>query len=164
MNDHPILADGVARFAGEAIALVAAENQDVARRAAELVVVEYEELPGVFDPLAAMEPGAPRIHGDDNVFRKFHVEKGKGAGGFAEADVVLEHTYTTGYQVQAYLETQGMVAEPGEDGSMLVHGSMQCPFYVHDAVATALGLQQAKVQIVQRTTGGGFGGKEDVPS
>jgi CO/xanthine dehydrogenase Mo-binding subunit len=168
LGDHPVLADGVARFAGEAVALVAAESQDVARRAAELVTIDYDELPAVFDPLEAMKPDAPLVFAASpdgtNVFRKFDVVKGDVDRGFAEADVILEQTYRTGYQVQGYLEPQGMIAEPGEDGSMLVHGSMQCPFYVHDAVSTALGLPQAKVQIVQRTTGGGFGGKEDVPS
>lgn len=167
LPDYPFLAHDRARFIGEALALVVADTQDLARLAAEKVLVLTEELPFVTDPLLAMEPGAPEIYTGGqrtNVFRSFRIKRGDVERAFHEADVVVERSFRTGYQVQAYLETQGMVAEPGADGSITVHGSMQCPFYVHDAVAAATGLKQHKIRIVQRTTGGGFGGKEDVPS
>jgi CO/xanthine dehydrogenase Mo-binding subunit len=164
LQDHPVLADGECRFLGEAIAIVAGTTPEAAKRAAEAVVVEYEDLPSVTDPLEAMKPEAPRVFGEDNVFRKFVVKRGDPDRAFKDADVVFEGTYTTGYQAHAYLETQGMIAMPQADGGMHIVGSLQCPYYIHDAIAMAMGVPSNKVRIVQAPTGGGFGGKEDVPS
>ena len=164
LTDHPVFAESECKFLGEAIALVVATTPEAAKKAAEAVVVDYEELPAVTDPLEAMHPDAPRLFGDDNVFRKFQVLRGDADAAFASADAVVEGTFTTGYQAHAYLETQGMIAIPQADGGMHIVGSMQCPFYVHDAIAMTMGVSSNKVRIVQAPTGGGFGGKEDVPS
>lgn len=164
IHDHPFLADGVARFFGEAVALVVAESPEAARLAASLVALDCEELEAVTDPHEALKPGAVKVYGEDNIFAKYRIKKGDTALGLKEADVVVEGTFTTGYQVQAYLETQGMIAFPEPHGGVTVYGSMQCPYYVHDAVAACLGIPYNKVRIVQRATGGGFGGKEDVPA
>jgi xanthine dehydrogenase molybdopterin-binding subunit B len=91
------------------------------------------------------------------------IRKGDVGKGFAEADVVVEGEYRVGYQEHAYLEPQGMIAVPEENG-MAVYGTLQCPFYVQKAVAAVLGLPLSRVRVVQTATGGGFGGKEDVPS
>ncbi len=92
------------------------------------------------------------------------IRKGDVEEGFALADVIVEGEYRTGYQEHAYLETQGAIAVPDENGALTIYGSMQCPFYVQAAVARVIGLPLAKVRVVQTTTGGAFGGKEDVPS
>lgn len=167
-RDMPVLADGVVRYVGEPIALVAAETRAAAEDAAARARVAYEDLPAVFDPLQARAPGAPLValpHAaeDGNVFNYMVVRKGNVAQGFADADVIVEGEYEVGYQEHAYLEPQGVIAVP-EDGGMTVYGTMQCPFYVQNAVACALDLPLARVRIVQTATGGGFGGKEDVPS
>jgi CO/xanthine dehydrogenase Mo-binding subunit len=164
VHDQPFLPEGEALFQGQALAIVVAETPEAARRAAKLVEVDFEELPALTDPLKAMEPGALKLHGTDNVFSKYRVIKGDVEQGFREADVVVEGTFTTGQQMHAYLETQGMIAFPEAHGGMTVYGSMQCPYYVHDAVSQVLGVPMNKVRIVQRPTGGGFGGKEDVPA
>ncbi len=163
-DDHPVLADGIARFHGEAIALVAAESPEIAKKAASLVVLDLEELPAVDDMDEALESNDVLVFGSDNVFRSYHVKKGDGADGFAHADVTVEGTYDTGYQCHAYLECQGIIASPDGQGAIKVQGSMQCPYYVHDAIAMSLGLPKNRVRVVQSPTGGGFGGKEDVPS
>jgi len=161
-QDYPFLADKVAKFQGQAVGIVAAEDPLTAKRAADVVKIKYKELPAVFDPLEAMKKKSPKIYGKNNVFKKFTVKKGDIKK--AKADIEIEDTFTVNYQVHAYLETQGAIAVPRDDGGMNVYGSMQCPFYVQDAVAKVLGQPYNKVTIIQQTTGGAFGGKEDVPS
>ena len=82
----------------------------------------------------------------------------------AAADVVVEGTYRVGHQEQLYIENNAMIALPREDGGITVHGSLQCPYYVHRALIAGMGLDDAHVQVVQAETGGGFGGKEEYPS
>lgn len=164
LHDLPLLADGEAKFHGEPVALVAAETEEAAEEGARRVVVEYEELPPLLDPLEALDPSSPKIFGQDNIFKHWKVRRGDPDRAFAMADLIVENTYRTPYQEHAYLEPQGMLAIPTPDGGIEVTGSMQCPFYVREGVATVLGLPLAKVRVVQAVTGGGFGGKEDVPS
>ncbi len=163
-QDQPFLAESSVRFHAEAVALVAAETYLDAVRAAEAVRVEGVAGVPCIDPLEALNPSAPRIHGEDNIFKAYDIERGEVDRLMASADVRIETTYRTPHQVHAYLETQGMLAECDDTGGIRVEGSMQCPFYVQDAVAAILGLPKNKVVVVQTTTGGGFGGKEDVPS
>lgn len=163
LPDYPFLAEDTAKFAGQAIALVAAESEEIAKKAAGLVKIAYKKLPAVFDPLKALEKSAPKVYGNDNIFRRYVIKKGDAESALKNCDIVVEKTYTTNYQVHCYLETQGMLAEMTDTG-MVVYGSMQCPFYVLSAVADILGFTKNNVKIIQTTTGGGFGGKEDVPS
>ncbi len=170
-DDQPALASDVVRYVGEPVALVAAMSRRAAKRAAGHVLVEYEELPAVSDPMAALEPDAPILvadpaaaEGGGNLFNAMVLRKGDVERGFAEADVIVEAEYETGYQEHAYIEPQGAIAVPDELGSIAIHASMQCPFYVQNAVAKVIGLPLSKVRAVQTATGGAFGGKEDVPS
>lgn len=163
-KDQPFLANGEVRFHAEAVALVAAETYLDAVRAAEAVRVEGTIETPCIDPLEALKPSAPRIHSEDNIFKSYDIERGEVDRLMASADIVVEQTYRTPHQVHCYLEPQGMLAECDDAGGIRVEGSMQCPFYVQDAVADLLGLPKNKVIIVQSTTGGAFGGKEDVPS
>ncbi|MEE9541394.1 MAG: xanthine dehydrogenase family protein molybdopterin-binding subunit, partial [Candidatus Bipolaricaulota bacterium] len=169
-DDQPALADGIVRYIGEPIALLAAEDRRSTERAARLATIDYEQLPAVFDPLSALSPDAPTVAVSEaveekpNVFNTMRIRKGDIERGFAEADIVIEETYHTGYQEHAYLETQGAIAVPEENGSMVIYGTMQCPFYVQAAVAKVLDLSLSKIRVVQTTTGGAFGGKEDIPS
>ena len=163
-NDQPFLADGIVKYIGEPIALVAAESLSAAKRAAASVQIDYEELPAVFDMLEARNNEKIKIFGDDNIFKYEQVIKGNVEKAFDDCDVIVENEYKTPCQEHAYLETQGVIAEPLPENVMRVSGSMQCPFYVREAVAVTLGIPLSKAQIIQTTTGGAFGGKEDVPS
>jgi len=169
-DDQPALAKEIVRYIGEPIALVAARDRIGAERAAKLAKIDYEPLPVVSDPIVALSDDAPAVAVPEvveegkNVFNHMRLRKGDVESGFAQADVIVEGEYSTGYQEHAYLETQGAIAVPDENGSMTIYGSMQCPFYVQGAVARVLGLPLSKVRVVQTTTGGAFGGKEDVPS
>jgi CO/xanthine dehydrogenase Mo-binding subunit len=162
--DQPLLVEDTIRYTGDAVAVVIADTAALAREGAALVGLTCEELPAVFDALEAMEQGAPRVHEKGNVFLEYKVRKGDVDRGFEDADVVVERTFRTFHQEHCYLEPLGAIAVPDGSSSITVYGSMQCPFYVQKAVATALGLPLASVRIVQTVTGGGFGGKEDSPS
>jgi len=164
LDDLVLLADQEIRFHGEPVALVAAETEEAAEEGARAVRLSYEELRPVLDPLEALRPDAPRLFGEDNVFKRWQVRRGDVQAAFQRADLIVENTYRTPYQEHAYLETQGMLVVPTADGGVEVTGSMQCPFYVREGVSVVLGLPLASVRVIQATTGGGFGGKEDVPS
>jgi CO/xanthine dehydrogenase Mo-binding subunit len=162
---HPLLVADRVRYVGEVLALCVAEDPVQARAAAAAVTAELEPLPGVFGIEEALAAGAPLVHDQHagNVAVKFKVRKGDTAQALQRADVVVERTFRTGAQEHAYLETLGAIVQPLE-GSVLVYGSLQCPYYVQKGVAGVLGTPYSAVRVVQLTTGGGFGGKEDVPS
>jgi CO/xanthine dehydrogenase Mo-binding subunit len=161
---QPLLAAERVRYVGDIVALVVADSAAEARAAAAAVEVDLEPLPGVFDVTEAARPGAPALHPEGNVCCAFHVRKGDAAAALRTAPVVVERTFQTHHQEHAYLETLGAVAEPLPDGGITIYGSLQCPFYVQKGVAGVLRLPLSQVRVVQLTTGGGFGGKEDVPS
>ena len=150
--DQPCLAVDQVRHVAEPILLVAHEDKhaliDVDRR----VTIDYDQLTPNYDPLAS-----------DTCFKKIAIDKGDLDRGLAAADVIVDGEYRTSHQEQLYIETNGVIAVPG-DGEMTVYGSMQCPYYVHKALVVLLQLPPDKVRVVQAETGGGFGGKEEYPS
>jgi CO/xanthine dehydrogenase Mo-binding subunit len=99
----------------------------------------------------------------DVVFKHIHIEKGDPNTAMATADIVVEGVYRTGAQEHVYIEPNGVIAVP-EEGGIAVHGSIQCPYYVHKALVALLGNAVSHVRVVQTETGGGFGGKEEFPS
>jgi CO/xanthine dehydrogenase Mo-binding subunit len=150
-DDQPALAEREIRHFAEPILLLAHENRD-ALRAAD-VRIEYSENTPVYDPEAS-----------PTIFKTITIAKGDLPTGFAAADVVVEGEYRTGHQEQLYIETNGVIAVPEDDGGITVYGSMQCPYYVHRALKVLLDLPDDRVRVVQTETGGGFGGKEEYPS
>jgi CO/xanthine dehydrogenase Mo-binding subunit len=161
-RDQPVLAADRIRHLHEPVVLVAHRSRDLARRAAREISIEVDPEPAVLDFTEA--PGAERIqHGDDNVFKRIEIVKGDVETALAAAARVVEGTYRTGSQEHVYIEPQGMLAWV-EDGTVVVKGSLQCPYYVHKALAHALGRGAEQVRVIQAPTGGGFGGKEEYPS
>ena len=162
--DQPALADGLVKHTAEAIALVAADTRERALEAARNVVFDETPIEPLFDPEIA-RGHATRLFGDDNVFSHIVLRHGDADALFdapPQGAVVVEGVYTTGLQEQLYIEPQGMLAEPRPDGGLTITGSMQCPFYIVDALKTVLG--HDRFNVVQAATGGGFGGKEEYPS
>src|SRR5580765_852146 len=100
---QPVLAYDRVRFQGEPVVAIAAETPEIAAAAAEAVRVEYEPLPGIYDPLAALDPAAPHVHDGGNVLRRWHLRRGDVAEGFRRADVVVEPTSRTPFVDRAYL-------------------------------------------------------------
>ena len=156
-DDQPILADGQVRHPMEPIALVAHPQRAKAYEALKHIDVEYEPQPAVLTLDEA-------IAANSKVFKSFLIEKGDIEKGFAGADRIIEQEYRLPHQEQAYIENNGMAAWVEDDGTVCVEGSMQCPYYIHKALMKAFGLPEDKVRVVQATTGGGFGGKEEYPS
>ncbi|MFP4508010.1 MAG: xanthine dehydrogenase family protein molybdopterin-binding subunit, partial [Candidatus Acetothermia bacterium] len=168
-DDMPALASDKVRYVGEPVAIVAGESEEAAEKGAEAVEVRYEETEAVFDPLEALEDDSPQVaqegvNEEGNLFTQMVLEKGDVDRALEDAPVVLENEYRTGHQEHGYIEPQGMTAIPVARGKMEIHGTLQCPFYVQEAVSTALGYPINKIKVVQLETGGAFGGKEDVPS
>jgi CO/xanthine dehydrogenase Mo-binding subunit len=161
--DQPLLADGQVRHCEEPILLLAHRDRQVAEKARRCVRIDIERLPSVHtidDALA----GEIVVWGDDNVFTRYAVHKGDVEAAFARADHIVEGVYTTGAQEQMYIEPQGMIAIWDPEQGLRVHGSLQCPFYVQTALQPPFGLPPEKLRVIQETTGGGFGGKEEYPS
>ncbi len=156
-----VLADEVVRYLGEAVALVAAETEEAAEEGARLVGVEYEDLPGVFDPEEAMRPGAPQLEPSGNVISRWKIRKGDVEAGFREADVVVAETYRTGFIDHAFIEPEAGVGWLDEDGVITLRVATQVIEHFRD-VANVLGLPHARVRLIAPYIGGGFGGKEDV--
>ncbi|MCS6885066.1 MAG: xanthine dehydrogenase family protein molybdopterin-binding subunit [Acidobacteriota bacterium] len=162
-DDQPLLAESIVRHVGEPIVLVAAPSKELARKATRYVTIEYEELPAVLtieESLARKQ----KLFGEDNIFKSYTITRGNVDEALASADIVVEGTYRVGHQEQLYIEPNGMIATVQADGTLLVQGSLQCPYYVHRALKELFELEDDKVVVIQNTTGGGFGGKEEFPS
>jgi CO/xanthine dehydrogenase Mo-binding subunit len=151
--DQPALAAEVIRHHAEPVALVAAPDRSLLREARRRIRVRTERLEPVFDPLVSTHQ-----------FAAYEVGRGDVDAGFAEAALVIEGEYRVGHQEQLYIENQAMIASPRPDGGVTIVGSMQCPYYIHDALKRALALRDDQAVVVQAETGGGFGGKEEYPS
>lgn len=164
LSDQPCLAEKHVNYVGEPIAVVVARDRRTARAAALKVVVTIKKLTPLLSFLEARNHPAIHLFGKDNVFRQFKVRRGDPARAFASCDVIVENEYRTPYQEHAYIEPLAMIAIPHPDGVVEIKGSMQCPFYVRNAVTRVLGLPESSVWVIQAATGGAFGGKEDVPS
>src|SRR2546425_466962 len=158
---QPVLADDRVRFQGEPVAAIAADTPEIAAQAADLVEVEYEELPGVYDPLAALEPGAPAVHDGGNVLRRWHLRSGDVARGFRDAAVVVEPMYQTPFVDHVYLETETGLGWIDAEGVLVLRVSTQVLEHYRD-VAEILQLPHGRVRLEGTYLGGGFGGKEDV--
>jgi CO/xanthine dehydrogenase Mo-binding subunit len=160
-SEVPVLAADVVRFVGEPIALVAAETLDIAGRALELIEVDYEPLPGVYDPLAAMQPGAPIIYAPDNIVARWQIRRGDLEAGMAAADLIVENTFRMSFVDHAYLETEAGVAWVDERDVINIRVSTQVIEHFR-SIAMAVGVPHNKLRIQGTMVGGGFGGKEDI--
>jgi len=160
--DQPLLAAKKVRFHGEPIALVVAEDPDLAKEGTELVKIRYKPLKSVFDPLEAIDSKI-RVHEEQgsNIVLKTHSSKGNIVEGFSKSDVLVKHTYRTHYQDHAYLETEGAVAFPASNGVRVI-GSIQYPHLAQQITARVLGIGTDQVEVVQAVVGGAFGGKDDM--
>jgi xanthine dehydrogenase molybdenum-binding subunit len=184
--DWPVLGYDKVRYTGDAVAIVAADNADVAAQALDLIKVEYEPLPVVSGPIVAREADAPILHEDrpeGNLLKHIKVRKGEVEAGFAQADVVVERTYHTPMTEHAFLEPECAIGIPAgynpaafggpvdpttDRGVQAVHPKLtvyvgsQIPYADRDQIAASLALEKDAVRVVGTLIGGGFGGKEDI--
>src|SRR5712692_3277920 len=162
-EDQPCLAAHFVNHPEEPVVLLAHADKCLLEEARRAVRLEIEPLPAILtieDSLARKQV----VWGEDNVFKSFNVDKGDVDRAWATADFIVEGEYSTGAQEQLYIEPQGMIATANPRNGVTVWGSLQCPYYVHKALAVLFGLPKEKIRVIQAETGGGFGGKEEYPS
>ena len=151
-----------ARYVGDAIAIVAADTEKIARMALDLIVFEIEPLPMVTDAVEAKADDAPLVHESGNLLKHIKVNKGDIKKGFEEAEVIFEDTYYTPSYEHAFMEPECSIARPMDNGQIEVYVGSQIPYADRDQVAAALDLPLEKVRVRGPLIGGGFGGKEDI--
>ncbi|WP_127090080.1 molybdopterin-dependent oxidoreductase [Aquabacter cavernae] len=165
--------DDVVRFVGQRVAAVVAESEGAAEEGCRRIKVDYEILPAVFDPEAAMAPGAPILHHKDpatsrigaperNVVGEVHGMLGDVEAGFAEADAIYEGNYASQRIQHGHLETLGSIGWLEADGTLSLRTSSQVPFLVRNALADVLSLDPALVRVACGRVGGGFGAKQEM--
>ena len=138
-TDYPALAEKEVNYFSQAIALVAAPDEMLLKEAMTSIEVDIEPLKPVLTVEEALE-GKDIIWGKDNMIDEYRTESGDLEKGFAEAYLIVEGNWATGFHEQLYLETQGMAAFMREDGAVEVIGSLQCPFYVQGAIQKVMAL------------------------
>ena len=158
--DQPLLAADEIRYAGESVVLVVAETAAAARRAADAVSLSIEPVEPILTLDQALAPDARKIHENGNVTLSKKLIKGEVKPAFESADVVVERTYETSFQEHGYLEPETVCAIPGR--RFTLYASCQSPFHIRGHVAANLSVPASRVQVVQASTGGSFGGKDDV--
>lgn len=161
-QDQEALIDSKVRYEGDAVALVAAESEEIARDAVKAIRVRYKELPVLTNPHEALADGAPKIHEKGNLVLHSKTRKGDVEEGFRQSDIVVEHTYRTQVVDHAYMETESGVGMMDPQGNLVIYSANQCPFRDRRQVATVLGMRENRVRVIRATTGGAFGGKDDV--
>lgn len=162
-DDQPFFAREVVNYIGEPILLVVGPDKVTILDILSRITVRYEELQPVFTIDEAEQATDNFIFGDKPYFVSYECGKGDISLAIARAVHVFEDEFSTGYQEHAYLETQGVIAV--YDGERVtVSGSLQCPYYLKEALVQALGWPEERVRVIQLPTGGGFGGKEEYPS
>jgi CO/xanthine dehydrogenase Mo-binding subunit len=173
VKDVPVLAYDRVRFFGERVAAVAAEDEDIAQQTLDLIQVEYEELPAVFEPFDALKEDAPILHPDfnsyvgfpqrmerpSNAYHRTSFDKGDIARGFAEADLVIEHTYVTQRIHQGYIEPQAVLVNIDAGGRVHVWVCSKVPYNTRESLATAAGIREEQILFHHVYIGGDFGGK-----
>lgn len=172
IKDQTVFAVDRVRHVGEPVAAVAAESAEIADLAASLIEVEYEDLPAVFDPIAALEPDAPLVHDDvasygappplirwGNVLSQITLNRGDVGAAFAQADRVIEGSYSAHSVHQTPLEPRAVVADIDAAGRLIIHSSTQHPFGVRYQLHEALGIPLSDIRVITETVGGGFGSK-----
>ncbi|MEX2431509.1 MAG: xanthine dehydrogenase family protein molybdopterin-binding subunit [Dehalococcoidia bacterium] len=173
VQDVPVLAWDVARFVGDKVAAVAADDEETAQRAVDLIEVMYEELPAVYNALKAMEADAPLVHADmlgykgyarmaespSNVFFRRSYGTGDPAVGFADAELIFDDTYETARTHPAFFEPRTCVVSADPDGRVEVWAANKAPHGLKQSLATAIGLPPERVLIHPAYVGGDFGSK-----
>ncbi|MEJ7632066.1 MAG: xanthine dehydrogenase subunit D [Rubrobacteraceae bacterium] len=157
--DQPVLAWEKVRYEGEAIALVAADHPETARRAMERIKIDYEVLDSITNAEAAMAEDAPKLHLSGNLLRRVDVRHGDPD---ATADVIVTGEYEVGMQDQAFLGPESGLAVPDGEGGVDLHISTQWLHVDRDQVAESLGLAPEMVRLTLSGVGGAFGGREDL--
>jgi carbon-monoxide dehydrogenase large subunit len=175
LMDKPLLARDKVRYLGEGVVAVAALDEAIAEEALELIEVNYEELPAVFDPTEAAKPEAPLIHEElgsyhhapginpikgTNICNHFQLRKGDVKKGFAESDHIFEDTFTTGMVHHSFIEPHGAICLIDDDNRITLWANNDSPYRCRKEIASALNIPTGNVRVISAPyIGGNFGGK-----
>jgi CO/xanthine dehydrogenase Mo-binding subunit/aerobic-type carbon monoxide dehydrogenase small subunit (CoxS/CutS family) len=165
VQDWPVLCYDKVRYAGDAVAIVAAETSEIAQQALKRIDVEYEPLPVVADGVAARQADAPLVHEEwptSNLLKHIQVRRGDVETGFAQADLIVERVYHTPIVDHLFMEPECAIGRPTEKGRIEVYVGSQIPYADRRQIAASLGLPEEHVRVVGTLIGGAFGGKEDI--
>ncbi|HEY1485457.1 MAG TPA: molybdopterin cofactor-binding domain-containing protein [Micromonosporaceae bacterium] len=162
--DQPVLAIDVVRYHGEPVAVVAADDPEAARLGAERIRVDYEVLPAMTDPVAAIASDSPAVHPAGNVVAHKLIRRGAAQTGMfpPAAAVVVRGEYAVGMQDHAFLGTESGLAVPDGDGGVRLYVATQWPHVDQEQIAASLGLAPERVVVSMAGVGGAFGGREDL--
>ena len=161
-KDHEVFCSEKVRRIGDPIAFVVAKDRKTCELALENILVEYEEIEGVFDPIEAMKDDAPKVHGDSNIVYHFKIRKGDVEEGFKNSHVIVENTYKTHMVDHAFLQPEAGLSFIDEEGRITVIVATQYPHYDREEIASALKIAEDKVRLINANIGGAFGGREDI--
>ncbi len=171
LRDRYIMPREIVNFVGEPIAAVAADDEATAQEAIELIKVEYEDLPAVVNPLAAMAEGAATVHPDlehyegygftlgHNVSTLLDADRGDVEQAFLDADLVIEDVYRSQGINQGFLEPMACVADVEPNGRLVIYASTQGPYQIRAGLAATLEMPVSQIRVVPMELGGGFGAK-----
>lgn len=163
IRDEPVLCDDKVCFYGDRVAAVAAIDMDTVEEALDLIKVDYEVLPAVFDPEEAMQPGAPLVHeAERNIAIIKKIRAGDVEKGFKESDLILEGRYVAHAQEHAHLEPHGAIADTDNSGNITLWTTTQTPFTIRRDLVKMLGIPLSKINVIGTHCGGGFGGKNEI--
>ncbi|BAJ62613.1 xanthine dehydrogenase family protein molybdopterin-binding subunit [Anaerolinea thermophila] len=177
LKDRHIFARDRVRFIGEPVAAVAAVTEEIAEKALELIDVEYEELPGVFDPVYGASPEAPLLHPElgtyeypnfifpkpgTNIANHFKIRKGDTEAAWPQCAAIVEHTFRIPHVQHVPIEPHVAVAKAEENGQVTLWASTQSPFAQRALIAKALHIPESKLRVIAPFVGGGFGCKAGV--
>ncbi|MBD3107416.1 xanthine dehydrogenase subunit D [Bacillus sp. AGMB 02131] len=162
MPDQPVLCEEKVRYVGDAIAAVAADTLEIAEQAVKLIEVEYVQLPVVDCPEQALLSDTVKLHPGGNVLHRAGYQNGDVEAAFAQCDVIVEETYELPRQMHAYMETEGGVIVPEDDGGITVYAGTQHGFKDRFQLSRILGLPESKIRIISSPMGGSFGGKDEL--
>jgi nicotinate dehydrogenase large molybdopterin subunit len=162
-QDQPVLADEFVRHAGDGVAAVAATSEQIAAAAAEHIVVEYEPLPAVLDPLEALREDAPKVHaGKSNIYNSLVIRRGDVEAGFAQSDHVFEGRFTTQMVEHAAMEPHAAIAEWDANGRVTIWATIGRITLARGDLARTLKLPMNRIRLIGTIVGGNFGGKNEI--
>lgn len=160
--DTMIPVGGITHYLGDAICLVAAENQEILENAKTKIKIDYEVLTPLLDPFEAMQEDAPLVHSTGNVLAHEHLVRGNADEVIAASKYKVTRHYETPWTEHAFLEPECAVAMPFDDDGVFIYTSDQGTYDTQHECCIMLGLPPEKVIVENKLVGGGFGGKEDV--
>ena len=162
IKDQPLLAADKVRFAGEAIALVAAESEEIAEKALQKIRIQYQALEPVHDPEKALDVQSALVHQNGNLLASRVIKRGDVEDGFRRSAFIVERTYRTQLAEHCYLEPDAGFGMVDDKGNLIIYVCTQNPHYDQKDLAVLLGVPKERIRIIQTTTGGGFGSKLDL--